>query len=221
VSLLLHAITSPPEAPPADSTLRCLAIATDLIAWVTELGQETPSFSKEDLLEHHRRVSEVFDHVEACLPARFPTLVDAARLETFIHERQAGLNRQLQLVRGACELAITAAWTTLEEPTPVPAEVSPGRRYLLERQRHVTASERRHARAVDVAEWIEREVGDIARDRSRQVCPAPTVALSLALLVPRDQADVVKRRIPRVAPDVRILVNGPWPPYTFASVRSD
>jgi hypothetical protein len=44
------------------------------------------------------------------------------------------------------------------------------------------------------------------------------VALSAALLVPRASAENVRKRIARTEQDVRILINGPWPPYTFADV---
>jgi hypothetical protein len=177
-------------------------------------------FTREDVLDHHRVVGEVFAQVEACLPARFPTVVDAARLESLVAEKHANFESQLDKVRGRCELAITATWTTPEEPASVSAEISPGRRYLLERQRSLSVSERRRARASELADRIEREV-DVACDSHRQLCPSPTVALSLALLVPKSTAEAIKARLPRTGPDVRILVNGPWPPYTFASVRSD
>jgi hypothetical protein len=165
-------------------------------------------------------VSEIFAAVDACLPARFPTVVDAPTLKEFVVERHTALVKQLEEVRGACELAITAIWTTLEEPTPVGGEVSPGRRYLLERQAALNASEQRRARATRLADMIVGEI-DVVRDSRRQVCPSATVALSLALLVPRDTVEATRARLPRTAPDVRILVNGPWPPYTFASIRSD
>ena len=44
------------------------------------------------------------------------------------------------------------------------------------------------------------------------------VALSSAVLVARASAEDVKNRLIRAEQDVRILVNGPWPPYTFATV---
>jgi hypothetical protein len=172
------------------------------------------------MLEHHRIVTEVFTRVAACLPTRFPTRVDAARLGVLVADQRTDQKRQLELVRGACELAITAVWTGSDEPAPLPTGTSPGRRYLLERQRAVSASDRRRARAVELADELERDLADMLRDVRRQVCPSATVALSSALLLPTAKADIARGRLPRTAPDVRILVNGPWPPYTFASVRA-
>jgi len=197
-----------------------LAIA-ELVAWTTDLTADRDVSSREDLLHHHRIVTEVFGGVAACLPARFPTVLDASRLETLLVERRDELQRRLEIVRGACELAITAVWTTPDDLTPLPTETSPGRRYLLERQRTLSASDRRRARAVELAEDLERELANTPREVRRQVCPSATVALSTALLLPVTEAKAAKQRIPRTAPDVRILVNGPWPPYSFASIRSE
>jgi hypothetical protein len=190
-----------------------------LSTWTSEWS-ETREFTRDDVLDHHRVVTEVFARVEACLPARFPTLVDSHKLEALVVKRYDNLLGRLEGVRGACELAITAVWTTLEEPTQISVDTSPGRRYLLERQHTLHASEWRRARASELADMLERDV-EVAHDSRREVCPSPTVALSLALLVPRMTAEATKTRLPRTAPDVRILVNGPWPPYTFASVRSE
>jgi len=40
----------------------------------------------------------------------------------------------------------------------------------------------------------------------------------MALLVPRVRAAEVRARLARVEPDVRILLNGPWPPYSFVAI---
>jgi hypothetical protein len=224
--LLLHAITTPPEGPSREAAgLRgnpLTALEVDgLTVWATGLTVDTDSFSRADLLDHHRIVTEVFTRVEACLPARFPTLLDGPRVQDLVGRRYDELQQQLEIVRGACELAVTAVWTTAEDPKSLPVETSPGRRYLLERQRTLSASDRRRARAVELADDLERELADVLLEARRQLCPSASVALSCALLLPVRQAEAARQRIPRSAADVRILVNGPWPPYTFASVNSE
>jgi hypothetical protein len=234
MSLLLHAITSPPGARVVDAQgLRGAALArldvSGLTTWSTELA-ETPSASssitRDDMLDHHRVVSDVFARVDACLPARFPTLLRTVELETFVQNRFDDLLRQLDLVRGACELAITAVWSSADHPAAVsrPAiatDVAPGRTYLLARQRELAAAEQRRAQATALADTLDRELAEAPRATRREICPSPLLALSYAVLLALADVETVKHRIPRVAPDVRILVNGPWPPYTFASVRSE
>ncbi len=58
-------------------------------------------------------------------------------------------------------------------------------------------------------------------DVRHSLCPSQSVGLSSALLVKRSRAADVQARLVRTQHDVRILVNGPWPPYTFAAVGSD
>ena len=186
--MLLRAITTPPEGSPPRGVQ--IFIHDGLTVWASEMSGP---FTKEDLLEHHRIVSEIFARVNACLPMRFPTLTeDLSSLDPVVFAEQ------LERVRDACELAITAVWVDASAPQT-------GREYLL-----------RRAHAEGVADDIEACIGDALLDASRAVCPSSKVAVSLAALVRRDHAETVKARIPRGAVDVRILVNGPWPPYTFA-----
>lgn len=224
--LLLHAITSPPEARAVDVQGLHGAVLTrvdvsGLTAWSTALADAPASYTRDDMLEHHRVVSEIFARVDACLPARFPTLLDPPKLDALVRERQDGLISQLDIVRGACELAITAVWSSPDAPLPIPADLAPGRRYLLARQQTLAASEQRRSRANALADDLERELADTPRDTRREVCPSVRVALSYAVLLALADVAMVEQRIPRLAPGVRILVSGPWPPYTFASVRSE
>jgi hypothetical protein len=196
--------------------------AGGLTAWATRLAGELAPFTREDVLAHHELVGEIFTSVDACLPARFPTVFeDEAALQKKVVAQQANLASQLETVLGACELAVTAVWISSEDD-PVEVEATtPGRRYLLERRHALAGSERRRARATQLADAIEYVAGKELRQALRHVCPSTNVALSLALLVNRTSADAVRDCLGRDAqPDVRILVHGPWPPYSFAGTGS-
>lgn len=192
-----------------------------MTAWYTPLPTDRASFTKADVLDHHRVVSQVFETVEACLPARFPTVVaDEDVLRSQLAERGEALAAQLEVVRGACELAVTALWTAPEAAEQNEVEdletVTPGRRYLLRR----ASSQRRRRLADELADSLEQRAGRDVLQARRQVCPSMRVALSLALLLRRASADIVRARLDRdLNGDVRILVSGPWAPYTFADAR--
>src|SRR5262249_38252192 len=109
MSLLLHAITTlkaDVPIPVVDAGgLRGEPLVTvevrGLVAWATRLEADAP-FTREDVLNHHRVVSQVFEGVEACLPARFPTLVEGEdALRAQVDARADALARQLESVRGA------------------------------------------------------------------------------------------------------------------------
>jgi gas vesicle protein GvpL/GvpF len=220
VALLLHAIT--PTADATDRPLVTVSVA-NVTAWASTLDPRP--FTKADLLDHHRIITDVFEMVDACLPARFPTIFETARdLETHLTKQHAVLERQLEAVRHACELAVTAVWRSVEvesTKTVTLEGLSPGRAYLAERQRALNTSDRRHARAIELANAVEAAVGPDLLDSLRTLTPSATVALSLALLVPRAVVENVKVRVPRLERDVRILVNGPWPPYSFAGSEAE
>jgi hypothetical protein len=133
-------------------------------------------------------------------------------------ERRDELMSALDRVRGRCEVAVTAVWAAPEEDS-APAEAStPGVSFLRARRRYFAGSDRRRERAGELAEEIERSVGSSLVEVRSRVCPSAVVGLSMALLVPRAEAADAIARVPCAPRDVRILVNGPWPPYTFAGV---
>jgi hypothetical protein len=221
VRLLLRALTTaeaPREAPPGLVGVH----EAGIIAWATGVAEPAPRFGRDDLLEQHQLISRLHAQFEACLPARFPSwFADEHALRAEIRGRQAEFRTALDAVQGRCELAVTVLWDNPVDPV-VPTEASaPGTRYLRERQQALVGSDRRRARARELADEIEHVAGaDVVAVR-RQVCPSAAVAVSAALLAPRGCADELIARLPRARDGVRILVNGPWPPYTFADTGAD
>jgi hypothetical protein len=219
---LLHAITATDRSSALEQTgLRGLPLERldiqGLTAWATQVPLARERLGRADLLDHHRIISALHAQCEACLPARFPTEL----AEDAIRQKRAELADALDRVRGRAELAVTGLWSTpVEDEPPSQSEVegTVGTRYLLQRRQALVGSDGRRGRARDLAEEIERLVGSELVDVRRQLCPSREVAVSLALLVPCIKAETVKSTLHRHGPDVRILVNGPWPPYTFAAL---
>jgi len=101
-----------------------------------------------------------------------------------------------------------------------PARVTgPGRRYMEERRAELSAGEAKRARAETM---VERIVAELAIERPlvwHETCTTANVAVSLAVLVPTERALDRKAELGRIASefgDVITVLNGPWPPYTFA-----
>jgi hypothetical protein len=174
---------------------------------------------RPDALEHHRLVERICA-AQPCLPVRFGTAfatVDAARAS--LDQRAPALHAALARVAGKSEIALTLLW---REP-PATAEsvpgTGPGRRYMEARKAALSARESQRARADAL---VERLIAELAIDRSlvwHETCTSAAVAVSLAVLVPNDRALERKAELARIAtglPDVIPVVNGPWPPYTFA-----
>jgi hypothetical protein len=215
---LLHAITTPETQPIDRPGLRGAPLVRvadgALVGWASVLHDTGGSFDRRDLLEHHEIISHLHASVDACLPARFPTWLD----DDTLGQRRDQLARALERVHGRCEVAITAVWTTPDDG-PAPAEgLRPGVSFLRARQRYFAGSDRRRGRAHELSVEVEKIGGKDVVQVQHTLCPSEAVALSSALLVPRASATDVIARLPRAQQDVRILVNGPWPPYTFAAI---
>jgi hypothetical protein len=211
MSLLLHAILAHDVRAP-----ELTVVATERLVGVASAWDDEP-LGRGDMLAHHEVVARLHDTHEACLPARFPTrLADADALRQLLLKREQPLLGALERVRGRAELAVTVLWTALPTVEPMPA-TTPGRQYLLARQQALNSADAQRSAAHALAEAIERVVGAELVEAQRKVCPTPQIALSLALLVARAAAAGVAQRVTDIEDrdGVRILVNGPWPPYTF------
>jgi hypothetical protein len=224
VTLLAHAIAAAPPASFPRDGLRGRPLewsesaATGLGLWSTEWPSEI-TLERPDALEHHRLVERICG-AQPCLPVRFGTAfpsADAARAS--LESRADALRAALARVAGKSEIALTLLWRRVPEaPVSEPAG-GPGRQYMEARRAEYTAREAKRTRAESI---VERLLAQLATDRSlvwHEVCTSEGVAVSLAVLVPTELALERKAELSRVAQefdDVMPVVNGPWPPYTFA-----
>jgi Gas vesicle synthesis protein GvpL/GvpF len=101
----------------------------------------------------------------------------------------------------------------------IESAAGPGRQYMETRRAEFAAREARRARAESLVEQV---ISELAIDRPlvwHETCTSENVAVSLAVLVPTERAPERKAELERVAArftDVVPVLNGPWPPYTFA-----
>jgi len=191
-----------------DRPLVALTVA-DLTAWATETPLE--AWTRDDLLVHHALVTRIDAAAKGCLPARFATLVT----EALLRERYADLARALDRVEGCAELAVTVVRGGLPTPEDQP-------KVNKDKEQRGTAYLRARAATLGLAnklaEQVELGAGADLVEADHRLAPSDAVLLSSALLVERAAAEAVKARLTRASEDVRILVNGPWPPYSFAVV---
>jgi Gas vesicle synthesis protein GvpL/GvpF len=214
VALLLHgilranaALEDEPSSGIRGQPLVCSS-ACGLTGVGTDWSADTRSLGRADLLEHHRLIEQLHWRSQACVPARFPSWFDSEEaVRAVLRERSAAFGQALERVTGRAELAVTAVLGPVERPAS-------GRDYLRQRQRELRTSE---ALAAELRRLIEEEV----IEEQTVLGPRPGVLMSLSVLVRMDTADVLAARLRASLPqrdDVRILIHGPWPPYTFAAV---
>jgi hypothetical protein len=224
VTLIAHAITADARRPVGDG-LRGrpleLAEAAGLGLWSTR-WDGADKLERTDALEHHRIVERICA-AQPCLPVRFGTsFADDDRARASLTERAALLRQSLERVAGKTELALTLLWRALPAARRVSVAVGgPGRQYLEGRRAEHADADARTQRAEAL---VERIVAGLAIERQlvwHETCTSPAVAASLAVLVPTAEAHARKAELARIAgslDEVTAVVNGPWPPYTFAGI---
>jgi gas vesicle protein GvpL/GvpF len=222
VTLLAHAIAASPPATLSHEGLRGRQLAWseagDLGLWSTEWAPDI-KLERTDALEHHRLVERICA-AQPCLPVRFGTAFatpDDARAS--LDKRAAALHVALARVAGKSELALTLLWREPPGPLSVESAGGPGRRYMEARRAEFAAREARRARALSM---VDRVIAELSIDRQlvwHETCTSDNVAVSLAVLVPTERSGERRAELEQVAagfPDVIPVLNGPWPPYTFA-----
>lgn len=219
MTLLLRAIVAPDDAAVGDdlglTTVSAVAVAALASPWDRDRVAGEP-----ELLDHHRIIQSVFERVP-CLPARFGSVFpDEEALHSRLAEREVDFASQLARLGHRCELAITCAWRDKGVNSPVSiVPASSGRAYL-ERGLQRTRSDRE--REVRAEAIVARLLSELATEPSfvrHRTCPRPAVAVSMSALVTRDEIGGISSRLERLGaqlPDVTIVVQGPWAPYTFA-----
>jgi hypothetical protein len=148
----------------------------------------------------------------AMLPLRFGTQLEREEeMAAVLSERRDELLRSLERVRGKAELGLRMI-PEGSEPGSCAGETS-GRRYLLARVR----AHRRYEEAI-------RELHDplaalSVANRIRQA-PTPPAILVATYLVDSKRIATFRLRADELAQRqgaMRVIVTGPWPPYTFAT----
>jgi hypothetical protein len=218
---LAHAITRRTTGGPA-AGLRGQPLdqiaAGDLSLWATR-WDAAPTLSRDDAFAHHDLVGVLCD-AGACLPVRFGTWLDGAEAaRRSVEADEARFTAAVERLGDRREVAVTLLW---RDAPPVEGRghaVAPSGRAFLERRRaaHAVTAERR-TDADALAERLRAELAVDQADVRHESCPSAEVALSMSLLARRDEADALKARATAAVAalaEVRGVVSGPWPPYSF------
>ena len=229
--LLAHAITrratGGPTAGLRGRPLEQIA-AGELGLWAT-LWDGEPTLSRDDAFAHHDLVAVLCD-AGPCLPVRFGTwLDDEAAARRSLEAEQEKFAAAVDRLGDRREVAITLLWHGSRDAGRAPAEppstAAPGRSFLERRRALHAVTDDRRKLAEAMFEGLRRDLAVDQADVRHESCPSAEVALSMSLLARRDEADALKARATAAVAaieDVRGVVSGPWPPYSFtADLESD
>jgi hypothetical protein len=199
----------------------------ELAAVTARLADDRALLTTEAIL-HHEAVVEAVRQSAPALPVRFGTLFrDAPSVASALAERYDALTSDLDRLGDKVELSLTALWAAPGRGAASGAsrhgERSPrgpgaGARYLFARAAKLRDDDALVGRAREVARKLERVLGGRALEQRVSLLPTPRVAVRAAYLL--DPAAVGAFRaafdaLGRGRREVRLLLTGPWPPYSF------
>ena len=180
----------------------------------------------------YARVVAAFHQVDTVLPLRYGDLMpNRAQLAELLRERSAEFHALLDQLEGCEEMGLhllLRAAEGISEPDAIPVgrtarpgwPETPGARYLARRRAYYVQRERHGQHAASAAERIRRAFdGLFVKCRARDPSVSDGRLLSLYFLIRRQDASAFRqafRRLQGTGTD-RVLLLGPWPPYTFVT----
>jgi hypothetical protein len=186
----------------------------------TSAEARAPALDLEGIRRHHEVVRAASESVTP-RPVRFGGWArDHSVLADRIRRRRGELEAALTAVFGCVELGVTLEHASAEPESGVSGETPAGGRAYLRELSHVYAERRRRRAERDaMVERLRAALMELTTDeRVRYLRPPGLV--SVAHLVARDREARYRDSVAAFASEhdqaVRVLVTGPWPPYSFA-----
>jgi hypothetical protein len=198
----------------------------ELGAVTRQMGDDRAPLTTEAML-HHEAVVEAVREQGPALPVRFGTMFsDASSVATAVEDRYEALAADLDRLGDKVELGLTALWAappSSEESAFGSADDTPitqaaGARYLRATVARCRSDEAMRERARVVAQELDDVLGGRALDRRVSLLPTPGIAVRAAYLLDPAGVDAFRavfEAMRRDRCDVRLLLTGPWPPYSF------
>lgn len=195
---------------------------------VVSKQDERVGVTRENVIAHQAVINRALAQTTP-VPCRFGTAVTAEELEKYIDSNKAKLEALFERVRGSVEMNIKVIWDKEEirrAATGVSTasgieNLSPGRAFLMARQREIAGDETLKRSSEDIARWLKESFSGITRETSIAVRPAEAMVIKAAFLVEHSRIDLYRERVRLLREqrsDLRFMMSGPWPPYSFAEI---
>ncbi|MBV9282033.1 MAG: GvpL/GvpF family gas vesicle protein [Chloroflexi bacterium] len=197
----------------------------DLEAVVSEIEEDTLQGTEEDILRHEV-VVEAVRQMGPAIPVRFGTVMrDPVAVANALGARYSTLAGDLERLGDKVELGVTILWhepaveDTAEEDESS-GEQTPGTRYLRAKYSQYRRDAGLRDRAARLARELDGELAAHALDRRCTVLPTPRLMMRAAYLLRPPDVEAFRgafAELKRKRSDLRFLLTGPWPPYSFVT----
>lgn len=192
-------------------------------AWYSELAAR-PEPSLERIRRHNRVVEAALTPEATPVPARFGQWLGSLEaLEKKLQEATPAYAEALGRVAGSVEFGLRV----LDPATPAPVAESPpapaattGRAYLEALAARAAAERAVEERGRELATRVSALIGAVVRQERVERARSRHGIVSLAHLVAWPDVRSYRARVEGAReqhPELRFLLTGPWPPYSFAA----
>jgi hypothetical protein len=205
------------------AAVRIVEFEEDLSALVSVYRPEDFQVSRKNALAHHEVVRSITEQTTP-LPARFGTVVTVEQLRNYVSTHHEAIKAKLAHVRGRVEMNVRMIRTITADTSREPENpAGPGTAFLLEKRREILREEAGGAQKGQLSTWLREKLGDLVKEEKISVTPSETVILARAdHLIDRDNVQEYRTKMARAVedrPEIRFMVSGPWPPYSFANIE--
>ncbi|MBX6363258.1 MAG: GvpL/GvpF family gas vesicle protein [Gemmatimonadetes bacterium] len=223
----LYCLAPAGSVPPAglvgieDAPVEAVAVAT-FTAWYSRLDAR-PEPSIERIRRHNQVVEVALTEDATPVPARFGQwFATLAALAEKLRAGAAAHEESLRRVAGAVEFGLRVVDVeapTSPVPTPAP-QATTGRAYLEALAARAAADRSRDQRGQEIAAGIAAILGSAVRQQRIDRARSRHEVVGIAHLVARRDVESYRAGVAaarRRYPELRFLLSGPWPPYSFAA----
>ena len=196
-----------------------LLTVDELGVWLS--GGERPPVSAEAVQAHNRVVEVAVTEEVTPVPLRFGQwLEDAVKLGAAVRERDREYASLLEHFAGCLEFGLRLVDPDdAVEAQEVRSHPATGTEYMHALRDSSKLAERKQAEVEAIGAAVRELLGDIVRDERVEPAQTRHAVLTMSHLVAREHFDEYRERARRVRtmfPALRLLLTGPWPPYSFA-----
>jgi hypothetical protein len=225
VGLYVYCVVPPAHPLPADLTgIGGVAVEPmvigDVALWMSR--GERPEPGMDAIKAHNGVVEAAVTEAVTPLPLRFGQwLADERSLLEVFTEKAADYAARLTQIAGCMEFGIRL----IDPAAPAEARVvqnvphTSGLEYMRALQEGSRLADSKRQRAEHVHARVRELLQDLVREERVEEARTAHAVLTLSHLVARPHFVAYRERAPQIRelfPELRMLLSGPWPPYSFA-----
>ena len=204
--------------------VRIVEFDEDLSALVSVYRSDAFQVNRKNALAHHEVVRSITEQTTP-LPARFGTVVTIEQLRNYVSTHHQAIKAKLAHVRGGVEMNVRMIHSIPAADISQQSEnvSGPGTAFLLEKRREILREEFGAAQKSQLSAWLGEKLGDLIKEEKISITPSESVILARAdHLIKRADVQEYRTKMAKAVeerPEVRFMVSGPWPPYSFANIE--